>query len=301
MLKFLFPFTTSRYQFLEKKWQHRLLKVLFGLIMLIVVLFSWFLITDSIYHHKYLSYQYKCIEQNDFEIIFDKSDNNKTEYNIVTNKITPSEIFSWFKLEKDTEDNIVTEEKEPMMTEIFPWFDNKQIKQLEKDTEHLPFEQRLDAQKEIYQQVLPIVQDRKIKEERIAAENRVYQQSLEEKDEEKRKFLQMTVRASSISTKIKEKIWAKMWADDNEFLKAFIETYPDKEKLLSDYILDWNPEVLYDLWLAERPVCSEIHYWLVIYYIEMIVYTLLASYIISLILQLLYYKAVLYVVYGKIK
>jgi hypothetical protein len=77
---------------------------------------------------------------------------------------------------------------------MFAGFNEKQIAQLERDTAELPVNEKSKVQEQIYREVLPQVQAKKEQEKRMAEKNALYSQSLQEKDPNKKKMMEMTIK-----------------------------------------------------------------------------------------------------------
>lgn len=110
-------------------------------------------------------------------------------------------------------------------------------------------------------------------------------------------------------------IWVKMWElwnaiktkfnlpsniRDDSIIQQFIQQTNNGEQLLLDYISWKNNELLYITNLKERPEikCNIVNYWKIIYYTKTFIYTIILIYVFNVILQLLYYKWIIYIIYG---
>ncbi len=142
----------------------------------------------------------------------------------------------------------------------FPWFSEKQIQQLYKDTANVPIEKRAEVQYQLYKEILPQLKTNDIKDKRIEAKANIYNDSLEERDIAKRNILQAQLRMEDLADQVKDKFNLIPTAPTNEVLEWFSKMLADQQvdpKLAEDY-LNWkSEELLYVSGLKERPVLPQ--------------------------------------------
>lgn len=157
------------------------------------------------------------------------------------------------------------EEKEERQTKMFPWFSDKQVEKLREQTKDIPVQDRLQKQQEIYQEVLPKLQDIKIRDSRIKANNNLYHNALQQDWADRTKSLAQ-YRLNVFATQLKDKYNIPQNVSDNEILQKLFTANPNKKQDFTDY-LNWkNENILFDLWLKEKPVeeliSSQISNWI---------------------------------------
>ena len=145
-------------------------------------------------------------------------------------------------------------EEEIPRTSMFAGFNEKQIAQLERDTAELPVNEKSKVQEQIYREVLPQVQAKKEQEKRMAEKNALYSQSLQEKDPNKKKMMEMTIKMWDIADMAREKGKLGIDIKDDQIIDAMVNGIENWPKLFEDYMNNWNEELLYVAGLKERPV-----------------------------------------------
>ena len=157
------------------------------------------------------------------------------------------------------------EGKEEVQTKMFPWFSDRQVEKLREQTKDIPVQDRLQKQQEIYQEVLPKLQDIKIRDSRIKANNNLYHNALQQDWADRTKSLAQ-YRLNTFATQLKDKYNIPQNVSDNEILQKLFTANPNKKQDFTDY-LNWkNENILFDLWLKEKPVeeliSSQISNWI---------------------------------------
>lgn len=142
----------------------------------------------------------------------------------------------------------------------FPWFSEKQIQQLYKDTTNVPIEKRAEVQYQLYKEILPQLKTNELKDKRIEAKANIYNDSLEERDIAKKNISQAQLKMEDLADQVKDKYNLIPTAPTNEVLEWFSRMLADQQvdpKLADDY-LNWkSEELLYVSGLKERPVEKE--------------------------------------------
>lgn len=227
--------------------------------------------------------------------------NQSTESQITQNPISVEEYQIEQEMEIWTQLEIKMTQTYPQqwrwVINPFPWFSQNQTSRLYKEADKLwiKYPQQLIAkEQEIYRTALPIIKQRK---ERTDANNKLFNQAQREKDPEKRKLLDGQIRINNIAQLVKEKEWLRDDAPNFEVFKAYALDNPQYQNAITKYINEWDEEVLYSSWLK---VCNKMTYYkaLILYYFQRIFYSLVFTYLLSLFLQFIYYKWIIYIAYG---
>ena len=144
--------------------------------------------------------------------------------------------------------------KAPMMSEMFPWFEEEDINKLNNMTAGIkdPTEY-VRTQNEIYRAVLPQVTNDKIVKERDLMKNRKVYEVTQEKDPVVKKQKEWFLKVTELADIVKNKFNLPANADDKQIMTEFIQQTPNGWKLLEDY-LNWGKELLYVSGIEERPV-----------------------------------------------
>lgn len=147
----------------------------------------------------------------------------------------------------------------------FPWFSEKQIQQLYKDTANVPIEKKAEVQYQLYKEILSQIKNNELKDKKIEAKANIHNDSLEERDPEKKYITQARLRMEDLADQVKDKFNLIPTAPTNEVLEWFSKILADKKidpKLADDY-LNWkSEELLYVSGLKERPApVREIQQW----------------------------------------
>lgn len=139
-------------------------------------------------------------------------------------------------------------EEEPKMTELFPWLTSDQVKKLNEATKDIPAEQRLQKQQEYYEEALPILKARREEKQRITINN-----NLRNDPQANTPQYQQQIRINDLLTKFKAKENLS-WIDDEKLLTAIMSFNDEIPLKMADYINWKNENILYELWLKEKPV-----------------------------------------------
>ena len=149
-------------------------------------------------------------------------------------------------------------EEEKMMTSIFPWFNEKQIAQLERDTANIadPME-KIKMQDSIYRQVAPMIKEKEAKEARMKAKNQFFYANFDEKDLQRSKLNQVQLKIEDLADMVKERVGIPATAKTEEVMNLFSQELQQRgiePQILQDYV-DWkSEELLYLTELKARPV-----------------------------------------------
>lgn len=143
----------------------------------------------------------------------------------------------------------------PTKQQKFPWLSDEQIKRLESLTSDPQEQQKL------YQQAIQQLQADKMNENRIAAENNLTYQSLNEKDTKQRNYMQSNVRLEQLADLTKQKFWLNADADTQSVINWLMQYAEDKGvsmDSLNDYLAWHNERFLYDTWLKEESTAHKV-------------------------------------------
>ena len=136
----------------------------------------------------------------------------------------------------------------------YPGFDEEDYKRLEQiaDAQWVTWSKKAQLMDELYQYYYPqVLNKHKLDERQEVINNNVYEngEALLNGDTN----ANMNTKLLQLSQQAKEKFWIAYDVDDNEVIKAMTTNIPDGDKLLAEYINSWNPELLYQAWIYERP------------------------------------------------
>lgn len=143
----------------------------------------------------------------------------------------------------------------PTKQQKFPWLSDEQIKRLESLTSDPQEQQKL------YQQAIQQLQADKMNENRIAAENNLTYQSLNEKDTKQRNYMQSNVRLEQLADLTKQKFWLNADADTQSVINWLMQYAQDKGvsmDSLNDYLAWHNERFLYDTGLKEESTAHKV-------------------------------------------
>lgn len=153
-------------------------------------------------------------------------------------------------------------------TDKFPWLSTRVVSNILNSTKDIDDEEERKATvNELYRAALPIAQNNDKLDERDEILNRkAYEISQMQSGDQKN--MQITaLKLGDLSNKIKRTYSDQISADadDNEVLNQFIAQIPNWQKMLEDYLNNWDKELLYAGWLAtknvENPEMQETQQW----------------------------------------
>lgn len=135
----------------------------------------------------------------------------------------------------------------------YPWLNEKQVQQLDVDTASIADEyERQKKKNEIYRAVLPVIKNKEEIKARDEASNQLYAKSLDTKDIVQQKQQQTMVRIGELADRLKKSANLQAKTPDNEVIKAFIGSDPEKKQQFTDY-LNWvSEDILVKNWLKEQ-------------------------------------------------
>lgn len=145
------------------------------------------------------------------------------------------------------------EEKKPQMSEMFPGLDKATTDKIVQHSQSFPIEQRQQVQNDIYRRAIEQKENENNQQQRVSLNNNLYQQSLKEKDPERKKIIQQQVRANDFADGVKNMFWIPANTSDEEVMTAFFMDRLDLVQPFTDYINWKNEDILFELWLKERP------------------------------------------------
>lgn len=136
----------------------------------------------------------------------------------------------------------------------YPWFDEEDYKRLVQiaDAQWVTWSKKAQLMDELYQYYYPqVLNSHKLDERQEQINNAVYENwdALVNWEPQANINLKLT----QLSQKAKEKFWIAYDTSDEQVIAAMKNNIPDWEKLLLDYLNDWNPEILYQAWIQDRP------------------------------------------------
>lgn len=140
---------------------------------------------------------------------------------------------------------------EELVTKMFPWFTDKQVKQLYKDTALVPAEKRQEAQQEIYRYILPQLKAEEEKTKRTIVKNDLYNDTLNEKSPQKRAVQESAIKVADFADAVRSKYWQLADSDD-EIVKKVVEKTPNGRMLFQKYLNEWDEEIFYQAGIKER-------------------------------------------------
>lgn len=136
----------------------------------------------------------------------------------------------------------------------YPWFDEEDYKRLVEiaDSTGVTWSEKAQLMDELYQYYYPQVYNKhKLDERQVEINNAVYEHgtALVNGDAQTNANLKLT----QLSQKAKEKFGIAYDTPDNDVIAAMTKGIPNGEQLLTDYINNGNPELLYQAWIYDRP------------------------------------------------
>ena len=136
----------------------------------------------------------------------------------------------------------------------YPWFDEEDYKRLESmvDAKWLTGQAKTDTMDELYQYYYPQV----LNKHRLDERQQVINNSVHENGNlllNWNKEIERSLKVTDLSQMAKKKFWIPYDIDDSEVVGEMVKNIPNGDKLLADYLNDWNPELLYMAWLQNRP------------------------------------------------
>lgn len=142
-------------------------------------------------------------------------------------------------------------------TDKFPWLSTRVVSNILNSTKDIDDEEERKATiNELYRAALPIAQNNDKLDERDEILNRkAYEISQMQSGDQKN--MQITaLKLGDLSNKIKRTYSDQISADadDNEVLNQFIAQIPNWQKMLEDYLNNWDKELLYAGWLATKNI-----------------------------------------------
>lgn len=129
----------------------------------------------------------------------------------------------------------------------YPGFDKANYEKLEAKIAPLGLTgyQKEQAMDELYNKALPIVQNEIKNSDRRKYINQSSYEASQLEDSNARKRAQTKMTVVGLTQELKEKFNIDPAANDEEVFNSWIESIPNGEQLLVNYLNDWNPELLY--------------------------------------------------------
>lgn len=141
--------------------------------------------------------------------------------------------------------------EEELVTKMFPWFTDKQVKQLYKDTASVPAEKKQEVQQQMYREILPKLKEREKQQMRTIQKNELYTAALDDKSQQSRKMKESTIRIGDLSDAVRSKVWP-IQENDEEVVKKLVENIPNGRMLFQKYLNEWDEEIFYQAGIKER-------------------------------------------------
>lgn len=138
----------------------------------------------------------------------------------------------------------------------FPWLSQEQIDRLEQVTANLTWIEKQQRQQALYQGVLQQINQDKINNDRMQAENELYYKSTQEKDQQQKNYLQSNVRQEQLADIVKQKRNLRADANTQDVINALMQEAQVKGvsvDSLNNYLAWESDDFIYDMGLAERP------------------------------------------------
>lgn len=144
---------------------------------------------------------------------------------------------------------------------MFPWLNDRQASRIFDQTKDEDEKTKAQKQYEIYKQVLPITIANKKLEERVISKKEIMYQSTQEKDVEKKKQMDLTLKMADYADDLRRYAMenGKDATDipDNDLIGQVIKTIPNGDQLFADYINGTSDEIYTASGLREAPVVLE--------------------------------------------
>lgn len=144
---------------------------------------------------------------------------------------------------------------------VFPWFSDNQTNWLYDEVGKLGIadeSERLAKEQEIYKQALPIIRQRQAEAEIADVQNWRYSKALGETDPKKKQVAMAEYRISEVAGAIKRIKWIPATAPEDEVYAAYLKENPSDSVLIENYVNKWDKEILYKMWVEERPLGNKI-------------------------------------------
>ena len=137
----------------------------------------------------------------------------------------------------------------------YPWFDEANYRKLESKIDQLglTWYEKEQAMDELYVKALPIVQDEIKNSDRRKLINQNSYEASQITDNSARTIAKSQMWVVELTQQLKEKFNIDPSAPDEEVFNSWIESIPDGEQLLVNYLNDWDKTLLYEWWLMEKP------------------------------------------------
>lgn len=152
------------------------------------------------------------------------------------------------------------EVKAPTKQEKFPWLNAQQIANIEEYTKDLKGSEKKQAEQKLYQAMIQKIQSDNYSDQRQAVENQRHLNSLNATDPRQRCFEQSGNYQSCLVDLVKDKRNLEYKTDEDTVMRMFMEEMALKGidmDTLDNYLDHWDPELLYQAGLEERPVEKE--------------------------------------------
>ena len=136
----------------------------------------------------------------------------------------------------------------------YPWFDEEDYKKLEQmvASKGLTGSKKTEVMDQLYQQLYPkVLNKHKLDEREVEINNSVHQNGelLLNGNTEAKAWTWMT----KIAQEAKKKYNIPYNVDDQQLVDDIVSETPDWNKLLYEYVNNWNPEIFYAAWIWDRP------------------------------------------------
>ena len=143
------------------------------------------------------------------------------------------------------------------VTDKFPWLSTRVVSNMLNATKDIDDEEERKATlNELYRAALPIAQNNDRLDERDEILNQKAYEISQMQDWDQKNMQITALKLWDLSNKIKRTYSDQISADadDNEVLNQFIAQIPDWQKMLENYLNNWDKELLYAWWLATKQV-----------------------------------------------
>ena len=136
----------------------------------------------------------------------------------------------------------------------YPWFNKENYEKLERKVAALWLtgSKKQEVMDEFYRQILPQVENEKIKSQRNEAINQKSYEISQIKDESERKIAEKNLSVEQLAQMVKEKEGLREDAPDAAVFNAWINSIPEWDKLLANYMNNGDDTLLYKGWLKKE-------------------------------------------------
>lgn len=142
--------------------------------------------------------------------------------------------------------------KAPTKQEKFPWLNNQQIANIEKATANLTWAEKNQEQQKLYQAMIQYIEEQNFNDNRMAANNERYRNSLTKSDPRECNFDQSACRQSTLVDLVKSARNLKANTPEETVMSMFMQEMNYKGigmDKLNSYLDSGDETILYEAWL----------------------------------------------------